>query len=401
MHMLSLNSTAQTFACVVFSMLGGLSTGLLASPSPNTQFTAEIVTPNSATKTLIETNASWRYFKGTSDPNAGWDTADEIFLGPAGRQAWPVSATAMENNRTLLADMQNGYSTLYLRTTFSYDQVLDPRRLKLRIDYDDGLIAFYLDGKEFARVNAPGEPRQRPSYNSLATASHEASRATPAATPWKPGISNRISLRFIRMPPKAGLCSPRLAIQGLNRAVGDDDFSLIPSLYLEDLFTVVTNSSVQLAGRINLVGATAVLVNGEPAVLDFPGGTWSITHALKPGINRLIIRLQMVRIMFWASLTKDVIAKSTSQLVSGTISSNTSWDASKGIIEVTGSVNVSAGATLTIGQGATILFRPGTALGTTSGSLTWQERPASGSISCWPMARHLGAELRRAKRALP
>ena len=119
MHVLILNSNAPTLACVVFSMLGGLSTCLLGSPSPNTQFTVDIVTPNSATKTLIETNASWRYFKGTSDPNEGWDTADEIFLGPAWKANLAGFGYGDGDDRTLLTDMQNGYSTLYLRTTFS------------------------------------------------------------------------------------------------------------------------------------------------------------------------------------------------------------------------------------------------------------------------------------------
>ena len=126
-----LNSSAQTLALVVFSILGGSSTCLLASPSPNTQFTVEIISPNTATRTLIETNASWRYFKGTSDPNAGWDTADEIFLD----SSWGTNPAGFGygdgDDRTLLPDMQNGYSTLYLRTTFSHGQVLDPRRLQM------------------------------------------------------------------------------------------------------------------------------------------------------------------------------------------------------------------------------------------------------------------------------
>ena len=349
-------------------MLGGVSTSLWGSPSPNTQFTVEIITPNSATKTLIETNASWRYFKGTSDPNSGWDTADAIWLGPAWKTDLAGFGYGDGDDRTVLTDMQNAYSTLYLRTTFSYDEVLDPRRLKLRIDYDDGFIA-YVDGKEFARVNAPGEPGQRPSYESLATAAHEASRGlggNPVET-WY--FRPDFPALFPHASEGGNLVPHILAIQGLNRALGDDDFSLIPSLYLEDLFTVVTNSAVQLAGRVTLVGATAVLVNGEPALLDSSAKTWSTTYPLKPGMNRLIIQARDGENNVLASRTKDVVAKSASRLVSGTISSNTSWDASQGIIEVTGTVNVSPGVTLTIGQGTTVLFRPGTALGVTSGSI--------------------------------
>jgi hypothetical protein len=354
--------------CAVFLILVGFSISLPASPSPNSQFTVEIVTPNSVERTLVETNASWRYFKGTSEPNTGWDTAESIFLGSAWKTNLGGFGYGDADDRTVLPDMQNGYSTLYVRTTFSHDEVLNASRLKLKIDYDDGFIA-YLDGKEFARVNAPGAPGQRAPHNSVATASHEASRGpggNPAET-W------HFDADFVALFPHASeggdLVPHVLAIQGLNYTLTDDDFSLIPSLYLEDFFTRVSTSSVQLAGRLNLVGANAVLVNGEPAVVDFAAGTWSITHPLKSGMNRLTIEARDCDNNVLVSRTKDVLSKVTSRLVSGTISSNTSWDASQGIVEVTGNITVSSGVTLTIGPGTTVLFRPGTALGTISGSI--------------------------------
>jgi Right handed beta helix region/Immunoglobulin domain len=368
MHTPSLISNTRTLAFVVCSMLGGFSNGLWASPSPNTQFTVEVLSPNSTTRTLIETNASWRYFKGTSDPNAGWDTADEIFLGSAWGTGTAGFGYGDADDQTLLPDMQNGYSTLFLRATFSHEQVLDPRRLKLRIDYDDGFIA-YLDGKEFARVNAPGEPGQRQPYNSLATASHEASRGPGGnrVETWYFGLD--IPALFPHASEGGDLVSHVLAIQGLNRALGDDDFSLIPSLYLEKFFTEVTGSSVQLAGRITLVGATSVMVNGEVAAFDFSAGTWSKTHALKPGLNRLIIESRDCDGHVLASLTKDVLTKGTPRLVSGTLSGNASWDSANGVVELTGNVTVPAGVILNIAQGTTILFRSGTSLLASSGMI--------------------------------
>jgi len=265
--------------------------------------------------------------------------------------------------------MQNGYSTLYLRTTFSYEQVLDPRRLKLRIDYDDGFIA-YLDGKEFVRVNAPGEPGERSPHNSLATASHEASRGPSGNRVETWYFAPDFPALFPHASEGGDPVSHVLAIQGLNRALGDDDFSLIPSLYLEKFFTEVTGNSVQLAGRISLVGASSVLVNGEVALLDFSAGTWSKTHTLKPGLNRLVIESRDCAGHVLASLTKDVLNKGTPRLVSGTLSSNASWDSANGVVELTGSVTVAAGVTLTIAQGTTVLFRPGTSLLTTSGTIS-------------------------------
>jgi len=369
MNLLSLTASARDPALLALAMLGSLATCLMGSPSPNTQFTVEILNPNSATRTLIETNASWRFFKGTSAPNAGWDTADESFLG----SAWGTSQAGFGYgdgaDLTLLADMQNGYSSLYLRKSFSSELVLDPRRLKLRIDYDDGFVA-YLDGKEFARVNAPGEPGQRPSYNSLATASHEASRS-PGGNPvetWNFGPD--VPALFPHASEGGVLVPHVLAIHGLNRSAGDDGFSLIPALYLEKFFTEVSGSSLLLAGRINLVGATSVRLNGEFAVIDFQAKTWSGTHALRPGMNRVTIDARDCDGRVLASQTKDVLTKGTPRLVGGTLSSNASWDSANGVVELTDSVTVAAGVALTIAPGTTVLFRPGTSLITTSGAIS-------------------------------
>ncbi len=369
MHAPSFTSTSQTLALIVSALWGGHSTGLEASPSPPMQFTIEILTPNTATRTLIETNASWRYFKGTSEPNGGWDTADDIFLGSAWGTSGGGFGYGYGDDHTVLPDMQNGYSTLYLRTTFFHEKVLDPRRLKLRINYDDGFIA-YLDGKEFARVNAPGEPGQRQPYNRLATDSHEASRGPGGhrVETWYFGLDT--PALFPHASEGGSLVQHVLAIQGLNRALDDDDFSLTPALYLDALFTVVAGGSVQLAGQINLLGATAVLVNGEAAVLDSTTGTWAKTHSLEPGMNRLRIEALDCDGHRLASHTKDVLTKGTPRLVSGTLSGNASWDSVTGVVELTGNVMVPAGVTLTIVPGTTVLFRPGTSISAASGTIS-------------------------------
>jgi hypothetical protein len=364
----NLSSRARILPRLLLALLVGVPCSLAGSLSPNNQFTVEVLTPNTATTTLIETNAAWRYFKGASNPNSGWDTADAVFLDATWLTGQAGFGYADGDDATVLGDMQNGYSTLFLRTTFSYDQVLDPRRLKLRIDYDDGFIA-YLDGKEFARVNAPGEPGQRPPYNSLATASHEASRG-PGGHPVETWYFDPDFPALFPHSSEGGApVAHILAIEGLNRSLADDDFSIIPSLYLDDLFTLVATNSVQLAGRIHWVGVNRVTVNGLPALLNLSTGTWSITLPLKPGMNRLVVQARDCDDKVLASRTKDVVSKTTSRLVGGTIAANTSWDAAQGIVEVTSPINVSAGATLTIGPGTTVLFRPGTALGTTSGSI--------------------------------
>ena len=78
------------------------------------------------------------------------------------------------DDTTVLSDMKGNYSTVYIRKIFYVSSVIDPKRLKLRMDYDDGFIA-YIDGKEFARANAPGAPGERVAFNRTATAAHNAS----------------------------------------------------------------------------------------------------------------------------------------------------------------------------------------------------------------------------------
>ncbi len=366
MSILSLASRVRTPSLLALLMLGDPSACLVGSPSPNTQFTVEILNSDSATRTLIETNASWRYFKGVGEPNAGWNTADSIFLGSSWGTGSSVFGFGDGGEATVLSDMQNGYSTLYIRKTFTHDLVLDPKRLKLKIDYDDGFVA-YLDGREFARVNAPGEPGQMPAASSVATASHEASRGTGG----NPVETYYFGPAIPAIFPHAGEYGPLtehvLAIHGLNQTMGDGDFTLVPALYLEDFFTTVTTGSVQLAGRINLPGASQVLINDAPAVLG--SETWSKTVLLRPGLNRLTIHAQDCNGRVLSSLTKDVLTKGTPRLVSGTLSGNTAWDSATGVVELTGSVNVAAGATLTIAPGTTVLFRPGTSL-MTSGTIS-------------------------------
>src|SRR4051794_25913177 len=76
-------------------------------------------------QTLIPLNSTWRYFKGTaeaSSPISAWrekDFADEAWSsGPA-----PFYYGETFASGTLLNDMRNGYTSFFLRQSFS---VADP-----------------------------------------------------------------------------------------------------------------------------------------------------------------------------------------------------------------------------------------------------------------------------------
>ncbi len=115
--------------------------------------------------------ANWRYFKGTRSPPSDWaepgfDDA-RWMSGPGG------FGYGDDDDATVLDDMRQRYTTVYLRKTF---RVADPGKLKslmLRIDFDDGFVA-YLNGHEAARVNAPGKPGEPVGHRARATANHEA-----------------------------------------------------------------------------------------------------------------------------------------------------------------------------------------------------------------------------------
>ncbi|MBN1442608.1 MAG: fibronectin type III domain-containing protein, partial [Planctomycetes bacterium] len=167
---------------------------------------------------LIAAGDAWRFFRGTQEPSAGT-------LGWAGVEfddsAWEEGPSGFGygdgDDATVLADMQNHYSTIYLRRTFDIEDAALFTGLKLLVDYDDGFVA-YLNGVEVARMQA-GLPGTFLPFDSLASDQHEAGEA--------------VSVEF----PVAGILRSgvnALAIQGLNINLSSTDFSLIPRLETVD-----------------------------------------------------------------------------------------------------------------------------------------------------------------------
>lgn len=119
---------------------------------------------------LVEVGSLWRYRKGTSSPPTSWNQPEfddlEWERGPGGLGYGDGDDT------TILADMQNNYLSVFLRTEFEANpDTID--RLILKVNYDDGFVA-YLNGREIARKNLSGS---RPRYNQAANPKHEADGA--------------------------------------------------------------------------------------------------------------------------------------------------------------------------------------------------------------------------------
>ncbi|MEM7263257.1 MAG: DNRLRE domain-containing protein, partial [Planctomycetota bacterium] len=109
--------------------------------------------------TLVAVGDEWDYRDGRTAPRPGWneiefETNDEWRSGPSG------FGYGDGDDATVIDDMRDNYLTLYTRKEFEVPNASVIGRLVLRVDYDDGFVA-YLNGDEVARsstMGAPGSP---------------------------------------------------------------------------------------------------------------------------------------------------------------------------------------------------------------------------------------------------
>ena len=173
---------------------------------------------------LVREGDSWRYFKGTEEPPADWNTLEfddtSWLAGPS-----PIgyeNGTGYEKRlATKLSDMRNKYISVYARRQFVVE---DPSRLTgllLSVDVDDGYIA-YINGVRVAALGAPTSPK----YDQAASANREACCGT--STPAGPCPPAQIDLsKYIKnLVPGENV----LAIQAHNTSLSSSDFIFIPEL---------------------------------------------------------------------------------------------------------------------------------------------------------------------------
>jgi hypothetical protein len=106
---------------------------------------------------------------------------------------------------TELVDMQNNFTTLYLRTQFNASNVERINSVTYIVDYDDGFV-IWVNGEEVFRRNAP----QALAYNAVAPGLREM------------GVSDTITLSANKINLLEG--SNILAIQGFNYSLESSDF---------------------------------------------------------------------------------------------------------------------------------------------------------------------------------
>jgi hypothetical protein len=112
--------------------------------------------PGAGAQEFFPTGSEWRYLKGTAPASA----PDPIAWRSPGfdDSSWARGAAAFYYgdpfSGTRLTDMQNNYSTLFLRQQFTVANPGDIKALLLRAACDDGFIC-WINGREVMRFNMP------------------------------------------------------------------------------------------------------------------------------------------------------------------------------------------------------------------------------------------------------
>ena len=198
---------------------------------------------------LISPGENWRYFKGISEPstNAGSLWVDRIYDDTNwtnGRSGF--SSSGGYGEVTLFSDYGTSYKTVYFRKRFTIADPANIAELILRVDYDDGFVA-YLNGVEVARRGVPG-------YTNSLVPVTETAPYHPRGTAELVPLSN----------PSAVMLSGTnvLAIQLLGTAAADYSMAFVPELlanvvrgpYLQN----TTPSSTQIIWNTHSPAASSI-----------------------------------------------------------------------------------------------------------------------------------------------
>ena len=329
--------------------------------------------------TVVNHGDTWRYRRGTNEPQSNWRTTANASLDATwltGTGGFGYGDAAIVGEATTITGMRNVHSTLYIRREFQITNAVDAAaELRLVVDYDDGFVA-YLDGAELTRRNAPGAAGSTVAFNAVASGTHEASccnaPVNPATTISLGTVSNRLS---------AG--AHVLAFIALNDDTNSSDLHIIPDLLAagtqpgtlvnNGLYALTTSNSVALTGSNTMAGSTRVMINGDPASYNSGTGTWSMNQPLQPGWNHLFIAAVDDSGNLLAGIWQDIVYEANASFVGGTLGANTTWSDPATVIHVTNNVFVPEGGTLNVNTGVVVILSANASItGTTNSTLTVQ-----------------------------
>jgi hypothetical protein len=157
---------------------------------------------------LVPEGVVWRYLPGKQAPSPGLEWAQGDFDDRSWKEGKSGFGYGDDDDATVLDDMQNAYTTLYIRRSFD---VVDPssyKKVVLSVSVDDGFVA-YLNGVEVGRSNV-----EDPSPGADGTAHGSVGEPLVAVS--------------VELSPRKG--RNFLALHGLNCALASSDFSLVPAV---------------------------------------------------------------------------------------------------------------------------------------------------------------------------
>jgi hypothetical protein len=127
----------------------------LAEVETGSQYVPPTPAETTSTTLVAAESENWRYFKGTTEPSSPVDAWRQLTFNDS---SWLVGQTSIgygdNDDNTTLSDMQNHYSSVYLRRKFIASDVASMQQLTLRVYIDDGCVV-WINGKEAARLFVP------------------------------------------------------------------------------------------------------------------------------------------------------------------------------------------------------------------------------------------------------
>jgi uncharacterized repeat protein (TIGR01451 family) len=203
-----------------------------------------------------------------------WNADFKLVGGPGGLPVvtTPITATGSASSfigTHLQAAMRSKNASCYLRMPFTATGISSLTGLTLQMRYNDGFVA-YLNGTEVARRNAPATPV----FDSAATGTRS---ATETLTSEVIDLSAQIPL----------LVTGRnvLAVHGMNDAVADSSFLILPEL---SATAGLAGNAVFFRPADSVITATPGTLNGVPA---FAGTLAPLVFSQKHGFYQSPIAL--------------------------------------------------------------------------------------------------------------
>lgn len=303
--------------------------------------TAEVSRGNTGISTsFIQENNIWQFFRGRSEPageplawtrneydDSNWES------GPGG------IGYGDGDDRTVLNDMRNNYTTVFTRAKFQINDPTKFARLNLNIIVDDGFVA-YVNGIEIARHNFNGTP----TFRSTAAGSFEANTPLSFSIP----VSGNLL--------QAG--DNTLAVVGLNTNITSSDLTLRVALDGVE----VSNDIVQLNGVADAANTRWIRVNGELADFIPWQATWSYNGFFPQGRNCVLVEA-------YDALGNVIESKHTTVYVGvqeptdgNEICGDVVWSSLDGPVVVDQNIIVPKGESLTIAPGSLVQMAPNTSI---------------------------------------